>query len=74
MGPLSPPWAIQSEELSRWVLATVLCVGGPTGTYCFLYLLLWRPPQDRADSPPWVVRAPGDLAGDMRGALSGSLL
>ena len=67
MGPLRPPWAIQSEEVSRWVLATVLCVGGPTGTYCFLYLLLRRPPQDRADSLPWVVRAPGDSAGDLIG-------
>ena len=66
-GPLTHPGPIQCEEVSRWVLATVLCVGGPKGTYWFLYLLLRRRPQDKADSLPWVVRAPGDPAGDMRG-------
>lgn len=41
---LGPPLKLtQSNKVSRWVLATVLHGGGPTGTSCFFHLT-WRLP------------------------------
>ena len=48
------------------MLATVLCMGGPTGTSCFFLLTPQRPSQDTADSLPWVVGASGDSEGGAR--------
>ena len=48
----SPPWLIQSDKVSRWVLAAMLHEGCPMGTSCFFFLTPWRLPQDRANSLP----------------------
>ena len=41
-------------------------VGGLMGTSCSSHLTPQRPPQDTADSLPWVVGAPGDPEGNVR--------